>query len=243
MTTCPHCSAPLPEDATFCPSCGRRTQPIDVQHAEPTYFGLGPPLFVLGVAVVLLVLGLILVLAGSVAFGVLALVVGFCLFPTFLAGARRWPDHTVSQVGISTADRVRGEAGVAVESISAWSRAGRESVRLRKAQFALRRERDAKIRELGFAVYAEDGRADGLKAEAKELDERIAASERELEETLASARHRVRRGRASVVSTEVIKPEPSAPLEEGAAEPAAGEGRAADAPDDEVDAAEVEHRA
>ena len=73
-------------------------------------------------------------------------------------------------------------------------------MRLRKEQFDLRRERDAKIRELGFAVYEEDGRADGLKAEAKELDERIAASERELEETLASARHRVRRGRASVVS-------------------------------------------
>ena len=100
-------------------------------------------------------------------------------------------------MGVSTADRVRDEADVAGESISTWSRAGRDVVRLRKEQFRLRRERDAKIRELGVSFYADDGRADELKASAKELDERIAANERELQRTIAGARRRTRKGRAS----------------------------------------------
>jgi len=221
--------------------------PIDVQRAEPRYFGLGPPVFVLAVAGLLLVAGVLLLVFGSFAFGVLAIVVAVALLPTFLAGARRWPEHPVARVGLSTADRARDEASVAVDSISTWSRAGREVVRVRKELFALRRERDAKIRELGVAVYEEDGRMDELKAAAKELDARIEADERELQRTVAVARRRVRKGRAAVASTEVIKPtESAAPdsdaLEEGAPEPPGGEGRGADATDDEAAPVDVEKR-
>lgn len=216
---CSHCGAGLPDGAAFCPSCGRPTDaaaatevvhvaPIDVEHAEPRYFGLGPPVFVLAVAAGFLILGLVLLAVGSVAFGVLAIVVAAGLFPTFLAGARRWPHHPLARAGLSTADRARDEASVAVESISTWSRAGRDVVRVRKEQFALRRERDAKIRELGVAVYEDDGgRVSELKAAAKELDERIERNERELQRTIAAARRRVRKGRAAVASTEVIKPD------------------------------------
>ena len=159
-------------------------------------------------AVGLLVLGVILLAAGSLALGVIAIVFAVCLVPTFLAGARRWPDTSIARAGISTAARVRDEKDVAVASISTWSRAGRDVVRLRKDQFQLRRERDAKIRELGQSVFDEDGRADELKAAAKELDDRITANERELQQTIAGARGRVRKGRAAVVATEVIRPEP-----------------------------------
>ena len=221
MDACSHCGGPLPANATFCPSCGRRTDaplvdrdvPIDVQHAEPRYFGLGTPVFVFSAAVGLLVLGALLLVLGFVLAGVLAIVFGLCLLPVFLAGARRWPDSPLSRLGVSTADRVRGEAGVAVESISAWSRAGREIARLRKAQFRLRRDRDAKIRQLGPSFYADDGRADELKAAAKELDERIAANERELRRTIAGARRHARKERATVVATEIRKPEDGASAE------------------------------
>lgn len=214
---CSHCGGSLPADATFCPSCGRRTDappvtprdvPIDVQHAEPRYFGLGTPVFILGAAGVLLVLGIVLVVTGAVVPGLVALAAAVCLLPAFLAGARRWPETRVAQMGVSTATRVRDEAGVAVDSISAWSRAGRDVARLRKEQFQLRRERDAKVRELGTSFYSDDGRADELKAEAKALDERMAANERELQRTVSGARRQTRKGRATVVPTEVIKPEP-----------------------------------
>ena len=251
MDTCSHCGADLPADAVFCPSCGRRTDapplelrdvPVDVQHAEPRYFGLGPPIFVFSLGVLLLVLGVILIVVGSIAFGLIALVLAACMLPTFLAGARRWPDTPIARAGISTADRVRDEADVAVTSISTWSRAGRDVVRLRKQQFRLRRDRDAKIRDLGHSVFDEDGRADELKTAAKELDEQIAANERELQRTIAGARRRVRKDRAAVVATEVIRPDESDALEVDAAEAASGEGGGADPTDDVADAVDVQQR-
>jgi hypothetical protein len=217
VDACSHCGGALPVDATFCPSCGRRTDappmterdvPIDVQHAQPHYFGLGTPVFILSAAGLLLVLGIVLALTGYLIAGVIAIVVAVLMLPAFLAGARRWPDTSVARLGVSAADRVRGETGVAVESISAWSRAARDVTRLRREQFKLRRERDVKVRELGVSVYSDDGRADELKAAAKELDERMASNERALQRSVASARRQTRKGRATVVPTEVIKPEP-----------------------------------
>jgi zinc-ribbon domain len=216
VETCSHCGGDLPENATFCPSCGRRTdlpvpepreEPIDVQHADPRYFGLGSPVFVFGVMLVLLVAGIVLVALGKLAVGLVAIILAACLLPTFLAGARRWPETRLARAGVSTAGRVRDEADVAVDSISTWSKAGRDVVRLRKEQFRLRRERDAKIRELGVSVFQEDGRADKLKASAQELEDRRLRNEREQQRVIASARRGTRKGRAAVVATEVIQPE------------------------------------
>ena len=232
MDSCSHCGGSLPADATFCPSCGRRTDapaadvrefPIDVQHAEPRYFGLGTPVVVLSVAAVLLVVGIVLAATGYLVAGIVAIVVAFCLLPAFLAGARRWPDTSIAKLGVSTADRVRDEAGFAVESVSAWSRAGRDVARLRKEQFTLRRQRDARVRDLGVSFYTDDGRADELKAAAKELDARMAANELALERAVAGARRQTRKRRATVVPTEVIKPEPETETEIVAEPPAEDE--------------------
>lgn len=229
MDSCSHCGGPLPANATFCPSCGRRADAppvgqdvlVDVQHAQPRYFGLGPPVFVFSAALLLLLLGILVIVTGPLALGVLMVIVALALLPTFLAGARRWPETSIARAGISTADRVRGETGAAVDSIAAWSRAGRDVARLRREQFQLRRERDAKIRELGVSFYSDDGRADELKAAARELDERITASEAALRRAVAAARRRTRKERAAVVATEVIRPaEPAAAVEP---EPAAAD--------------------
>lgn len=216
METCSHCGTDLPDNATFCPSCGRRTdlppsepheEPIDVQHAQPRFFGLGSPVFVFGVMLVLLAAGIVLIVMDALVVGVISIVFAACLLPTFLAGARRWPETRLARVSVGTADRVRDEADVAVESISTWSRASRDVIRLRKEQFQLRRERDAKIRELGVSVFAEDGRADDLKASAQELDDCRLRNEREQQRAIASARRRTRKRHAAVVATEVIEPE------------------------------------
>ena len=181
MDTCSHCGVDLPEQATFCPACGRRTDapppdpavlPVGVRPAAPRYFGLVSPPMILAMAVGLVALGIALIVVDHLVPGVIAIIVGVCLLPSFLAGARRWPDTPLARVSVGTADRVRDEADVAVESISTWSKAGRDLVRHRKQQFQLRRERDAKIRELGVSAYAEDGRESELRAAAKELDKR-----------------------------------------------------------------------
>jgi hypothetical protein len=223
VDTCSHCGADLPEKATFCPACGRRTDapPPDPAEliaragpAETHYYGLGPPLFVLSIAIVLLALGILLVATDNLAPGVILIVLALCLLPSFFAGLRRWPDTRFVRASVSTAGRVRGEADVAVESISTWSKAGREVVRLRRQQFQLRRERDGKIRELGVSAYSEDGRADELKAAAKELDRRIESNERTIQRTISGARRRVKKERATVAATEVITPEPAADADE-----------------------------
>ena len=85
-------------------------------------------------------------------------------------------------------------------------------MQLRREQFTLRRERDAKIRELGQSVFDDDGRAEELEAAARKLDERLAANERELARTVASARRTVRRERATIAPTEVIAPDASGAL-------------------------------
>lgn len=215
MSSCSHCGGELPAQATFCPSCGRRADlppsdprnvPLDVQHAEPRYFGLGPPIFVFVVSVVLFFAGVVLLVLGQVGVGALAVVLSLCLLPAFLAGARRWPDTSIARVGVSTADRVRDEADVAATSISTWSRAGRDLVRLRKEQYRLRRERDDAIRRLGVSVFEGDGRADELLEQARELDRQLTLNEQAATRTIAGARRRTRKERAAVVSTEVIRP-------------------------------------
>ncbi len=225
MGTCSHCGAELPANATFCPSCGRRAdappsdgndEPIDIQRVEPRWFGLGPPVFVFAVAVALIVLGIVLLATGTLVVGLIAIVLALCLVPSFLAGARRWPETRLARFGVRSADGVRDGAGLTAESVSAWSKAGRETVRIRKEQLGLRRERNAKIRELGLSVYTEDGRAEELKAAARALDEQIERNERDLARTIAGARRRVRKERASVATTEIVSPEGPADPEDTA---------------------------
>jgi hypothetical protein len=225
VENCSHCGAELPENATFCPSCGRRTDapppdpthllPVMVRSNEPRTYGLAKPLFVLLVALVLVAAGIVVLATESVGVGVILIVLGLCLLPTFVAGLRRWPDSRLSRASLSTAGRVRNEADVAVQSLSTWSRAGRDVVRLRRQQFQLRRERDTKIRELGVSAYVDDGRAEELRKAAKELDRQIDANERTIQRAMARARSRVRKERATVAPTEVIEPE--SPTEENAA--------------------------
>lgn len=181
--------------------------PIDVQHAEARFFGVGPPLFVLGAAVVVALAGAVLLAGGRLLLGLLALAAALCLLPAYLAGARRWPDTPLARTSLAGAARARDEARAAVQSVAAWSTATRELARLRRERFRLRRERAARIRELGVSVYSDDGRADELKAAARELDELLAANERERMRVIGGARRQVRKERAAVASTEVIEPE------------------------------------
>jgi hypothetical protein len=187
--------------------------PVTVREVEPQYFGLGAPAFVFGVAVVLLVLAVVLLALGNWVAGLLLLAAAFLLLPAFLAGVRRWPESAIAQLSTRTADRARDEASVAAETISTWSRAGRQVVRRRREQFQLRRELDEKLRALGRSVLDADRSTPALTAEARELDERLRTSERELAETLAGARRRVRSERAAIASTQVLRPEDAAEQE------------------------------
>ena len=157
MASCSHCGAAREREllplvrAPHGRSLATGDVPIDVQHAEPRWFGVGPPVFVFGVAVALVALGIVLIATGALVLGVVALLLAVALVPSFLAGARRWPDTRLARAGVVAADRGRDEAGVVAGTVTAWSRAG-DVVRIRREQFRLQRQRDARIRELGAAV-------------------------------------------------------------------------------------------
>jgi hypothetical protein len=223
VDTCSHCGAELPDKATFCPTCGRRTDapppeptehlPVMIRRSEPRYYGLAKPLFALAIALALVAIGIVVLTTESFGVGLILIVLGVCLLPSFAAGLRRWPDMRFARASLNTAGRVRDEADVAVQSLSTWSRTGRDVVRLRRQQFQLRRERDTRIRELGVSAYSEDGRADELRKAAKDLDRQIEANERTIQRAVSRARSRVRKERATVAQTEVIEPE-SPPADE-----------------------------
>ena len=130
VDTCSHCGGTLParrdvlpvlRPAHGCAAGEERDVPIEVQHAEPRYFGLGRRSLCLarsraapardrpGVT-------------GFVVAGIVAIV------SPSVSSLRSWrapaagPRRLIARLGISTADRVRDEAGVAVESVSAGGR-------------------------------------------------------------------------------------------------------------------------
>jgi hypothetical protein len=228
VDSCSHCGAELPAEAMFCPSCGRRTDapppdptellpPVRTEPRFPRFqlHGLNRPRLVLAALLALVIAGVVVLVTASFGIGLILIILALCLLPTFAAGVEQWPDTRVARASLTTASRVRNDADVAVQSLSTWSRTGRDVVRLRRQQFQLRRERDAKIRELGISAYREDGRTEELRTAAQELDRQIDAHERTIERSLSRARTRVRKERATVAKTEVIAPE--APTEEDAA--------------------------
>jgi hypothetical protein len=148
---CSTCGAASAWDARFCQQCGR---PLDER--SPHYYGvLSPgPAFVLGC--LLLVAAVIAVLAGSVIAAIVLLAIAVVAFLFFYEAARRSPDDRVARSVASSGDHLRGWARLATTSVAAWTRAGRDVVRLRRESRSLRREREPTLRLLGEAVYRED---------------------------------------------------------------------------------------
>src|SRR3954469_15962464 len=128
---CPRCGAGVPARARFCPECGtpledpaNRTQivelpreetgpvPINVQRAEPRWFRVAPPTFLLGVSVAVLVLAILLLVPGH---GAREWAYGFCgpgdaapLRAAFMEAAPRRPhEHAAVGGGSRVGERAR----------------------------------------------------------------------------------------------------------------------------------------
>ena len=123
----------------------------------------------------------------------------------FVETARRLPDGRLARTALDLTDRARGRAGFVWVSLSSWSNAGRETVRLRSLQRRLRREQTALIAELGKEVYrGDDTRAEELKAEARALGERVEECSVQLHSALEAARTRVGRERMGIQPTQAL---------------------------------------
>lgn len=216
-SACPTCGGRLPQDARFCPRCGSRLGdeeepqpsaeygPVALAQAERRIFGVTPPGAIFALALVALAFAIYcLATGGWLAAGVLAIVsAGLAMF--FVETARRLPDGRLARTALDLTDRARGRAGFIWVSLSSWSNAGRETVRLRSLQHRLRREQTALIAELGKEVYrGDDTRAEELKAEARALGERIEECSVQLHSALEDARMRVGRERMGIQPTQAL---------------------------------------
>jgi hypothetical protein len=199
---CSACGAASAWDARFCQQCGRR---LDDAETTPRYYGAlspGPP-FVLGC--ILVIAGIVALLAWSIVAAVVLLGLAVVVFVFFYEAARRNPDDAVARRVFSSARHLRGWAVFVRASTAAWTRAGREVVRLRGESRTLRREREPALRSLGDAAYREDeSLVKALQARVREIDEEIARRDRARAEALATARRHVDEERDAARATQEL---------------------------------------
>jgi hypothetical protein len=190
--------------------------PVSLAHAEPRWFGIPPPLLLLGLAVLSFALAVALFAAGSWPFGLILLGLASLLTAAFLEVARRRPDTTFTRASSQAAVGARSWASSRLELVRARSSAVAEAQRVRGARAVIESERRAARLRLGEALQSEDEESAGAaRQRLAELDRADAALQPRLEERLALADERIRRVRMSVQETMVVRPEPYPPPDEG----------------------------
>ncbi len=185
------------------------SSPVSLSLVEPHWFGVTPPMLLLGVAAALLVLAVLLFVSGHWPFGLILLGLAALLFAAFVELARRLPQLALTRASVAARER----AGVAWETWQARAVAAAELRRLQNALAILDAERRTVLLELGAAAHRRDGLAEaGARARLSELDEREVLLRRELEERVELAGERIRRAHLSVEDTMMVAPnEPNDP--------------------------------
>src|SRR5206468_1495056 len=105
---------------------------------------------------VLVVAAVIALIAGSVIATIVLLALAVVAFVFFYDAARRNPGDPVARRVVTSAHHLRGWASFGRRSTSAWARALRDVVRLRRESRSLRRQREPTLRSLGDAAYRKD---------------------------------------------------------------------------------------
>jgi hypothetical protein len=224
-SACRHCGAEIPASARFCPGCGHRLEAdgdtkaeklpasesgpatMNVVTAESRVFGVTPPLVSFGLGTASLALGIAFLALGRWVLGLVLLLVGLALLVLFLERARRQPTSPITRVSSRLVDDVTSGARFALGSLGAWSRAGREVIRLRRELRALHAERERTQFELGGAAYREsEAETTALRARMRDLDARLVAGEEAARAAVDGARRSVRRELVAARPTERIEP-------------------------------------
>ena len=221
--SCRNCGTPLPEEATFCPSCGTRVAagdtvreelprheptpaPPSVAQSEPRVFGLPPATFLAVLALVAVVGAVFLLVRGNWVGGLVVLGVGLLLAAGFLEAGRRKPDTAAARASAGALDAFGARAGVAARSLLTQSAARREILRRRSEAMGLRAERERLLRDLGDAAYRGEDLAP-LRDRIRALDERLQGLDAEAASIAEEARRRVSQERLGVQPTEVRRPD------------------------------------
>ncbi len=173
--------------------------PVSLVRVEPRWFGVPPPLLLLGLAVFSFALAVALFAGGSWPFGLILLGLAALFAASFLEIARRRPSDAVISA--------RSWASSRLELFVARSRAVADEQRLRGDQAVIEAERRAALLRLGEAVQSEDETtAVAARERLAELDRVEEALRSRLAVRLNQADERVRRVRMSIQQTAIVRP-------------------------------------
>ncbi len=221
--SCPNCGAGLPAGARFCPDCGTRMPsdigstaieevppdetgrvPVNVAWAEARYFGMTPPMVVFALGVASLALAIVVFVLGHVVAGALLLAAAMIFAASFVAAGR---GTFVARISGRAVEAIRGQAGLAVEAVSAQSSARLELLRLRRELADLVAQRADAARAFGEAVYRGDEKAAANgRNRMGELDRGLAEKEAEMTRVAAEANERIQRAQLQAQPTAVVEP-------------------------------------
>jgi hypothetical protein len=237
--SCARCGAALPQDAKFCAECGLKvgddpttvqavpphettSAPVAFDVARPRYFGLTPPMLLFALATATLAIAIALAVLEHWVWAIVVAVVSLALLGLFVGVARRKPDTAFARGSARAVDRLRQRTGWVFESVAIRSGAGRDVARLRHELLEDAAERERLLRDLGAAVYEDDGVArEGVSERIGILDDEARRKEDEMQAIVRQAQQRIQRGRLRVQPTlieppqPVPVPEPSPPPDEG----------------------------
>jgi zinc ribbon protein len=221
---CTTCGATLPKNSKFCPECGAAVAsgdtvvqeipatetgptPVEEHVSQRQLFGVAPSSVLLVLAAVGVMVAVALFATGNWPWALIALGISLFLFTGFASQARRLPDDAGApgRVSLGALTSVRRRAGAAKETVAAHGSARVELVKLRRQISELSKERAARARELGEAVYAEnEDAAKDSKARIKEIDDEIASKEGQMAQVTLNAMDRIDRAKMQVQATEVL---------------------------------------
>jgi hypothetical protein len=183
---------------------GRRPR-ASVHQIERRRLGVAPVPLLGGLALTALILAIVLWSTVGSILGLGLLIVSLALFGLFLAGVRRQPESPISQALLGLAVRARDLLSFLISTFGTWTRAGREVASLRARRLRLRRELQRRLTPLGEAVHLSDAaRAEELKAELAELQQRLEEASHQESAVLEAAHSTVERERTPVQPTEVF---------------------------------------
>lgn len=171
--------------------------------AERRLFVREAPMLGLAAALCAFCLALVLLALGRSIFGLVVLVAAIATGAFFVSAARRLADWRVAGAVAALANQAQWRVGFAWVSVSSWSRARREVMRLHRLQRQVWRRQRELIYALGEAVYRDEARAEALKNEARACDAQIQDYEQAVVRTLEASRQHVRRERVAGQPTEV----------------------------------------
>ena len=208
--TCLACGSTNPPAAKFCAACGRKlseAEAVAYTVSRPRLFGVLSPVAAFVLGCVLLLGAVVALVAASMVVGIVLLAAAIAAFVLFYGAAERDPSSSVARGAVTASARMRGWTSLTAGSTKAWTRTGRDLLRLRAELRGLGHDRERTQAALGDAAYREDEAAvNSLRERMRELDAEIAAREQARTASLAQARNRVADERLAARRTQVLSP-------------------------------------